>query len=87
MRIDVGSEASPVLIVLQTHGLTEDSAHVFSKANIGDLEVDFGITVIVNTDVIRIGQNAFNRLLQRKLQKLSLASHSQLGDITAEYSI
>jgi hypothetical protein len=56
--IDVASETSPVLIMLHTDGLTEDSAHVLSKANIGDFEVDLGITVVVSTNVIRIGQNA-----------------------------
>jgi hypothetical protein len=83
----VASETSPVLIMLHTDGMTEDSAHVLSKTNIGDLEVDFCITVVVSTNVIRIGQNAFNRLFQRKAQTPNLASHSHLGDITAEYSV
>ena len=87
MWIDVGSKTSPVFIMLHTDGVTEDSAHVLSKANIGDLEVNFCITVIVSTNIIRIGQNTFNRLFQRKPRTSSSASHSQLGDITAEYSI
>ena len=61
MRVDVGSETSPILVVLHTHGMTEDSAHVLSKANIGGPEVDLGIAVIVSTNVIRITQNAFGR--------------------------
>ena len=73
--------------MLQTDGMTEDSAHVLSKADIGDLEMDFGITVVVSTNIIRVGQNAFNRLFQRKPQKPSLAGRSQLGDITTEYSV
>ena len=83
----MGSETLPILSVLQTDALTEDSAHVLSKAKIRGFGVDFGIAVVVNTNAFRIGQNAFNRLFQRKPQKPSLASHSQLRDITAEYSI
>lgn len=60
MWVDVTSETSPVLVMLHADALAEDSTHVLSKANVGDLEVDFGITVVVSTDVIRIGQNAFD---------------------------
>ena len=73
--------------MLLTDGMTEDSAHVLSKADIGDLEVDFGITVVISTNIIRIGQNAFNRLFQQKPQKPNLAGPSQLRDITAEHSV
>lgn len=58
VRVNVGSETSPVLIVLDTDALTEDSAHVFSKPNVGDFEVDLGVTVVISTDALRIGQNA-----------------------------
>ena len=85
--IDMGSETSSVSIMLYTDGMAEDSAHVLSKANIGDLEVDLGITVVVSTGVIGISKNAFNRLFQRKPRKPCLASRSQLRDITAEYSV
>lgn len=58
MWIDMGSEPSPVLIVLDANALTEDSAHVLSETNIWDFEVDLGITVVESANVIRIGQNA-----------------------------
>jgi len=58
--VDVTSETSPVLIMLHADALAEDSAQVLSKANVGDLEVDFGITMVVSTNVIRVGQNAFD---------------------------
>lgn len=58
MWIDMGSETNPVLIVLYANALTENSTHVLSEPNIGDLEVNLCITMVVSTDVIRICQNA-----------------------------
>lgn len=55
------SETSPILIMLHADALTKYPAHVLSKTDVGGLEVDLGITVVVSTNVIRIGQNAFNR--------------------------
>ena len=87
MWVDVVSETSPVLVMLHADAMTKDPAHVLSKANVRDLEVDFGITVVVSTNVLRVGQNAFDRVFQREPQKPNLASDSQLGDITTEHSI
>ena len=87
MRVDVGSESSPIFIMFHTDGVTKNPAHVLPKADIGDLIVDLGIAVVVSTNVIGIAQNAFNGLVQRKPWKPSGASHSHFGDITAEYSI
>lgn len=58
MWVNVRPEPSPVLVVLDTDTLTEDSAHVLSKPNVGDFEVDLGIAVVISSDVLRIGQNA-----------------------------
>lgn len=61
--VDVGSESSPVFIVLHTDGVTKNPAHIFPKANVGDLKVDLGIAVVVSTNVIGVAQNAFNGLV------------------------
>ena len=58
MWVDVVSETSPVLIMLNADALTEDPAHILSKPDIGDFEVDLGVPLIIGTDVLRIGQNA-----------------------------
>ena len=58
MRVDVGSKAAPVLIVLYADRLTENSAHILSKPNIGYFEMDLGIAVVISTNIVGIGQNA-----------------------------
>ena len=56
--VNMGPESTPIFIVLHTNGLAEDSAHVLSKANVGDFEMDLGITVVIGTNVIRVGQDS-----------------------------
>lgn len=85
--VDVGSESSPIFIMLHTDGVAKNPAHVFPKANVGDLKVDLGITVVVSTDVIGVAQNAFNGLFQRKPWKPNGSSYSHFRDIATEYSI
>ena len=84
----MGPETTPVLVVLHADTLTENSAHVLSKANIGDLEMGPGITVVVSSNIIRIGQNTLiYSFSEGTSEGLDSANHSHFGDITAEYSI
>ena len=50
----MGSETLPILVMLDADCLAEDSTHVFSKANVGDFEMDLGVTVVVSTNVVGI---------------------------------
>lgn len=59
MRVDVGPEPTPVLVVLHTDGLTENSSHVFSKADVWDFEMDLGIAMVISTNIVRIGQDTW----------------------------
>jgi len=56
--VNMGPKTTPIFVVLHTNGLAEDSAHVLSKANVGDFEMDLGITVVIGTNVIRVGQDS-----------------------------
>lgn len=58
MWVNAGPEASPVLVVLETDALTEDSAHMLSKPEIWDFDVNLGIAVVISTNALGIGQNA-----------------------------
>jgi len=59
VRVDVRSKAKPILIVLHADGLTENSAHVLSKPNVGDFEMDLGVTVVISANIVGVGQNAW----------------------------
>ena len=59
VRVDVCSKTTPIFIMLHTDRLTEDSAHVLSKPNIGDFEMDLGVTVVISANIVGIGQNAW----------------------------
>jgi len=59
MWVDVGPETTPVLVMLHADRLTENSAHVLSKPNIGDFEMDLGVTVVISTNIFGIGQDAW----------------------------
>ena len=87
MRVDVGSETAPVLIMLHADALTEDSAHILSKPDIGDFEMDLGITVVISTNIVGIGQNAWIYSFSENRRGLDFTSHSHFWDISAEYSI
>ena len=58
--VDVCPKTTPILIMLHADGLTENSAHVFSKPNIWDFEMDLCVTVVISANIVGIGQNAWN---------------------------
>ena len=84
--VNMGSETSPVLIVFDTDTLAEDSAHVLSKPDIWDFEVDLGIAVVVSTDILGIGQNTSAKGFSR-IHEYIFRRHSHFGDISTKYSI
>jgi len=56
--VDVGPETTPIFVVFHTSAVAEDSAQVLSKASVGVFGMVHGITVVICTNVIRVGQDS-----------------------------